>query len=475
VAAAGQIADIRKKAADAEALARAGKMEQAEELYEEALAVVPEIERSYAFFADREKETVTGKESRLRAGLARAEAAFEAGRFSDSIAAYRDALAYLPEAPERLDRTLSSIQSAGAQLAGQKTAAEQSRAAAPLLAQAAALAKQESWDGALTQYLAVLSQYPQSTQAPQAAAGANEAARGITARANASLSARDSDLRAQIASVQTDLEARKSEIAFLKQEIASLVGGRVDPDSVDSMGLLAALRQKMDSLQAAGQNAGGTAASLQKSLDVANASISSLRADKADLERQRADLLREKSELTARLAAAQQAASQQSGQQGGQGVPQGQQTTAPQAAVVQQTPSIGLSDEEARRLADLDRLVASYQGWATREDAALAEKSAAALIRTKPLRDNFLSTAETLFPKLRGLLGRVKTYDAGFEQAGRENGRIDALQAAIDIVVEVSRKASAKDRAAYFEQKLGEYGSDPQMRNFLKTLQGLVK
>jgi hypothetical protein len=462
VAAAGQIADIRKKVADADALAQAGKLDQAEELYEEALAIVPEIERSYAFFAEREKEGITGKEAGLRAGLARAEADVEAGRYAESIAAYREALAYLPEPPERLDRVVSSIQSAGALLAGQKTAAEQTRAAAPLLAQASTLLKQGSWDEALGQNLDILARYPQSAQARQAVDGVAEAVRGITTRAGAELSTRDSDLRAQIASVQKDLDARRLDIASIKQELAVMVGGKIDPDSVDSAGLLAALRRKLEGLQVEGQSAGGTAASLQRSLDQANASIATLRVEKADLERQRADLVREKSELTARLAAAQQAAAPQT-------------AAAPQAVPVQAPPAIGLSDEENRRLADLDRLVASYQGWASREDGALTEKSASALIRTKPMRDSFLSTAETLFPKLRGLLGRVKTYDAGFEQAGRENGRIDALQAAIDIAVEVSRKTAPRDRAAYFEAKLTEYGSDPQMKNFLKTLQGLVK
>ncbi len=473
VAAAGQVADIRAKVADADALARAGRLAEAEQLYEQALGIVPEIERSYAFFADREKETVSGKDAMLRAGLARAETAFDAGRYADSMTAYREALAFLPEPPERLDRTLSSIQSAGAQLAGQKTAAEQTRAAAPLFAQASALLKQESWDEALVLNLDILARYPQGSQARQAADGVAAAVRGITARAGVELSARDSGLRAQIAAVQEELDARRAELSTTRREIADIVGGKIDPDSVDSAGLLALLRGKLESLQAEGQGASGTAVNLQRSLDQANAALTQLRADKAELERQRADLVREKSELTARLAAAQQAGAQQ-GQQVQPG--QVQQAAAVQQPVpVQTAPSIGLTEEENRRLADLDRLVASYQGWASREDAALADKSASALIRTKPIRDSFLSTAETLFPKLRGLLGRVKTYDAGFEQAGRENGRIDALQAAIDIVVEVSRKTVARDRAAYFEQKIAQYESDPQMENFLKTLQGLVK
>jgi hypothetical protein len=73
------------------------------------------------------------------------------------------------------------------------------------------------------------------------------------------------------------------------------------------------------------------------------------------------------------------------------------------------------------------------------------------------------------------LLARVKTYDSGFEAAGRENGRIDALQGVIDVVVEVSRKAGARERAAYFDEKIAAYEKDPQMKNFLKTLQGLLK
>jgi hypothetical protein len=45
----------------------------------------------------------------------------------------------------------------------------------------------------------------------------------------------------------------------------------------------------------------------------------------------------------------------------------------------------------------------------------------------------------------------------------------------IDVVVEVSRKAGARERTAYFDEKIATYENDPQMKNFLKTLQGLLK
>jgi hypothetical protein len=459
VAAANQVAEIREKVGSADAQARAGRVAEAEKLYGEALAVIPEIAKSYSFFTSREKETATGREEALRAGLTRAESAFDAGRFSDALAAYREALAYLPQPPARLDRMLSSIESAGVELGKQKTQSEQSRAAASLLAQAAALQKQESYDEALAQYLSILARYPQSAQAEAVVKGIGDAAKAMNARAEAKLAEREKELSGQVAAIQKDLESRLSEIASMKKQIAAIIGGKIDPDAMDSARLLAAVRERFDALLAAGQSAGGTAAGLQNRLDEANATISRLRAEKADLERQRVDLVREKADLDARLAAALQA----------------QRSAAGQQAAAAQPAEAGLSEEDARRLANLDRMIAGYQSYATREDAILIDRSATGLMKTKPIRDGFLASVEDLLPKLSGLLSRVKTYDSGFEAAGRENGRIDALQGVIDVVVEVSRKTGAKERASYFDEKIAAYEKDPQMRNFLKTLQGLLK
>ena len=456
VAAANQVADIREKVDDADELARAGRLADAEKLYGDALAVIPEVAKSYAFFSAREKETATGSQEALRAGLARAESAFEAGRFSDALGAYREALAHLLEPPARLDRMLSNIESAGGELGKQKTQADQSRAAAPLLAQAAARQKQESYDEALSQYLSILARYPQSAQSETAVKGIGDSAKAMSARADAKLSAREKELSGQIAAIQKDLQARLAEIASMKKEIAALLGGKIDPDAMDSASLLAAL-------QAAGQSAGGTSAGLQKRLDEANATISELRAEKAELERQRLDLVREKADLNARLAAALQAANSQQG------------STTEQAAAAQKPAAKGLSEEETRRLANLERMISSYQSYAAREDAILSDKSVTGLMKTKPIRDGFFASIEDLFPKLHGLLSRVKTYDSGFEAAGRENGRIDALQGVIDVVVEVSRKTGARERASYFDEKIAASDKDPQMRNFLKTLQGMLK
>lgn len=459
VAAANQVADIRAKVAEADAQAHSGRLVDAEKLYGQALAVVPEVAKSYSFFTAREKEIEASRQDALRAGLARAESAFEAGRFSDALAAYRESLAYLPEPPARLDRMLSSIESSAVEQGKQRTQAEQSRAAAPVLAQAEALQKQERYEESLAQYLAVLARYPQSAQAGPAVKGVGETTQAMSVRADAKLTGRERELSGQAAAIRQDLESRLAEIASMKREIAAVIGGNVDPDVMDSARLLAMLRERVDALQAAGQSAGGSAASLQKRLTEANATIDGLRAEKADLERQRAELQREQADLTARLVAATQA--QQAA---------GQQTTS-----AAQATSAGLSEEDSRRLANLDRLIAGYQSYAGREDAILTDKSATALMRSKPIRDSFFSSVEDLFPKLRGLLTRVKTYDSGFEAAGRDNGRIDTLQGVIDVVVEVSRTTGARERAAYFEGKIAAADRDPQMKNFLTTLQGLLK
>jgi tetratricopeptide (TPR) repeat protein len=194
--------------ADADAQVRAGKLSQAEDLYNQALASIPEIARSYAYFTARSREADAARQVALRAGLTRAESAFDAGRYADMLSAYKEALAYLPETSARLDRTLSNIGAASAAQAGQKTQVEQSRAAAPILTRANALLKQGQYSDALAQFLTILATYPASTQAPPAAKGISDAAAGMNGTADARLASREKDLGDQVSSLQKSLAGR---------------------------------------------------------------------------------------------------------------------------------------------------------------------------------------------------------------------------------------------------------------------------
>ncbi len=202
VAAAGQISEVRTAVSQADTQARAGNIAEAEVLYDKALAVIPEIARSYAYFTTKARDAQSAREQVLNAGLTRAEAAFDAGRDPDMLAAYKDALSYLPETSVRLDTTLSNILSAGSEQGRTRTLADQGRAAAPILSQAeASLSKGKPAD-ALSRYLTILDRYPQSPQAPAAVKGISKAAAALSDSADARLSAQEKELGAQVAALQ---------------------------------------------------------------------------------------------------------------------------------------------------------------------------------------------------------------------------------------------------------------------------------
>jgi len=202
VAAAGQISEVRTAVSQADTQARAGNIAEAEALYDKALAVIPEIARSYAYFTTKARDAQSAREQVLNAGLTRAEAAFDAGRYPDMLAAYKDALSYLPETSVRLDTTLSNILSAGSEQGRTRTLADQGRAAAPILSQAEASLSRGKPADALSGYLTILDRYPQSPQAPAAVKGISKAAAALSDSADARLSAQEKELGLQVAALQ---------------------------------------------------------------------------------------------------------------------------------------------------------------------------------------------------------------------------------------------------------------------------------
>ena len=218
VAAAGQISEVRTAVSQADTQARAGNIAEAEVLYDKALAVIPEIAKSYAYFTTKARDAQSAREQVLNAGLTRAEAAFDAGRYPDMLAAYKDALGYLPETSARLDTTLSNILSAGSEQGRTRTAADQGRAAAPILSQAEASLSRGKPADALSRYLTILDRYPQSPQAPAAVKGISTAAAAMSDSADARLSAQEKELGAQVAALQ----GSKDNAAALQQKIDAL-------------------------------------------------------------------------------------------------------------------------------------------------------------------------------------------------------------------------------------------------------------
>jgi hypothetical protein len=442
VAAAGQISEVRDAVSQADAQAKAGNIAAAERLYAKALSVIPEIAQSYAYFATKERDTENARQEVLRAGLARAEAAFDRGSYAEMLAAYKDALSYLPETSARLGKTLSNIAAAGSEQGRASTRAAQARAAAPLLAQGDAALAQSRPADALSRYLTILQRYPESPQAGSAVQGITNASAALGDRADAGLLARERNLGEQVTALQKQLADRGTEIVGIKKSIMGLLGMQGNPETTDTSNLIAALSSRFGTLS----KATGSSSDLSQRLSQAEDNDAALqrRIDALDAENQR---LKAAADTKAAETASRQniPATQQPGRQGG-------------------------TQEVAALRARMSALGSSYSAYTSREDPLLAARGDSGLVDTKAYLDDFLGSrpVEETFP---GLYERIQRYDQGFLAAGRSN----AIQEVLDVVIEMSKQKSRDARARFLSEQLTTYGKDKDMTDLVKGLQTLMK
>ncbi len=260
IAAAAQVSEVRAQVNLADGMVSAGKLKEAEEAYAKALATIPEIRKSRAFILERERQTEAEKQARLSAGLAKAEAAFEAGRTADALLAYREALEYLPESQARLDKTVSNIAASGFDQGAQRTRQEQSRAAAGVLNQAKFMQGQGKREDALPLYFQILASYPLSSQAPEAVKGIEASVQGISAAASDRQKQRQADTTDQIAVLTQELQSLKEKYAALSGSDEG-GGGKLSDDlrkaEEENKRLLARIDSLNADLEAANAGASG--------------------------------------------------------------------------------------------------------------------------------------------------------------------------------------------------------------------------
>ncbi len=123
----------------------------------------------------------------------------------------------------------------------------------------------------------------------------------------------------------------------------------------------------------------------------------------------------------------------------------------------------------------LDSLVAGYRSYIDQEDSIIrSQGEEKGRMRTIGLRDQFLGSLDGVF---RGILDRIHQYDDRFIadslSQGKDEGRQDALQQAMGVVLQLSRQTSADQRKGFIDAQLRDADKDPAMKAFLKNLQVL--
>ncbi len=474
VALASAIAELRAKVADADRLSRAGKLVDAEKLYAQALEVLPEVARGHAFFTEQARSLEAARRETLAAGIARAEAAFAAGSWADALVLYREALAYLPLDANAVSLVASNLSAAGREDASARARRDQSGKSAPVLAAATQALADQRFEDALGAFLQVLSSYPQSDDAPRAVQGVSDSARGLSDRSAAALADRDTTWKRELDGAQArlteaakgnaDLQARLDEatrsIATLQAETARLSRER-DAEIAD-------WKQRLASADQGRQAQADEAARVSKELASEQARSADLAAARAAADQARAQASATGTKADAdRIRQLEQdlAAAKTAEQKARAELVAAEEAAKSQRTVEQQLATLPTAEQALTRA-----LAADYQGFADRLaklDPATLDSSVLDQGRAVSYRNTFFSTAsmQQAFP---GLLSAIKRYDDWYFADGRKD--------VIRIVTELTARPSAKERRAYYDQRLKLYQDqkDTSMVELLKKLEPLV-
>jgi len=121
-----------------------------------------------------------------------------------------------------------------------------------------------------------------------------------------------------------------------------------------------------------------------------------------------------------------------------------------------------------KRLESFAKIESSYNRYAAREDDILGRSGEEGLIESKLHLNNFLASAEDIFP---GLWQRIKKYDRAFELAGRSS----AMQDAADIIYELSTRNTPGAQERFLNNEISRNQGDEIMVELLNELKSLVK
>jgi hypothetical protein len=424
VAQASLITELRQTVASADAAAARRDLPEAERLYRRAIAIVPDIEKSYAYLSSARDRSESDRSARVDGLLAQAEAAFTQGQQERALGFYRQALEALPADPAARDRMIARIQATGA-AQGEARQPMDGAAAAASLEQGRTLLGEARYPEAVGAYLEVLMRQPTQAQSREAVDGINRAV------------ARQKQPAAPGAAVEEQLAARLREIESLKRDLEDR-----DARNRDAQKQIAELQASLEALKA---SASPDSRALAAERDQARAERDRLHADVDSLNGELATLRDQLEEARQKALAA--------------GTGPGSETA---------------SREEMQRLLRIDKsfqdLQQSYRQYAASEDRILKSQGPAGLLESKLKLDAFLTSdmMESAFP---GLFNRIKKYDRAFQDVGRDV----AIQDLSDVVGRLTRLDSADARLAELDRRIKASSADAPMVELLNELKSLIR
>lgn len=265
LAAADLVTSLRQSVQEGDALLSRGEAAEAEKKYNQALALVPEVDRTHRYFLAKLERGIgpaeEARRSELRAALARAQAAFDARDFAGAAEAYSGALRYLPEEPAEVERLSANLRQAGYELGAERQKRQETSAAAGPLADADRLSTLGRYPEAIAAYTALIDRYPASAQVKPALQGIGRAVEALGSRPAVGDAAPGD---AQVRALQQELAARTEEAARLRKDLQdkAFLAESLQREKQMLSEEIASLKEQVRSLSTSGQESAAAAAEL---------------------------------------------------------------------------------------------------------------------------------------------------------------------------------------------------------------------
>jgi DNA repair exonuclease SbcCD ATPase subunit len=212
------VSSIRSLASRAKAALGSGNGAQADQLYNQALSVVPEVMEAYRYFTDRQLQEAGAKQKQADDSLFRARKAIASGNYPSASQAYNDAALSLgiPDSERKtLFEGIAALAVAQA-ASGQKLS--DTRSAGALIKNGNKYLSVGHWSQSLGSYSRILAEYPHADQVPEALKGIDSAFAGLAREADV----KQKDDEKRIAELQTQLSASGTAVTASTARISEL-------------------------------------------------------------------------------------------------------------------------------------------------------------------------------------------------------------------------------------------------------------
>ncbi len=480
IEAANQITAVKNAVKEADKQLALGETVKAEELYKEALAMIPEVEKSHIYFTGRKQVSEENRSDLLDDYLSRTEASFIEKDYAGTVENFTRALGYLPREPNDIQALVDKVRLSGIALENQRLLREDSLKAAAPLKEADALLNEKKYDDAILRYADIIATYPRSDQVTAALNGIKKSAAMSAGQAEEEILRLETALQEKnkeaeglgqelVLSQEERVKLSDMTVPELKDRITDLEGANKDlvVKNEELEGLKELLNNKIRDINEQLARAKNTTTNKQETINGLrsqitnlNTRIKELESERDNLTLERDNLTTERDDLTNQLAEATKPGTVRARDK--------EAIEKLNAEIEDRDNRIAELEEEKKSMQQrVDVKLQAYSRYAGEEDFLKRKDESLGLLESKVHLNAFLYSLNDVFP---GLYDRIAAYDKAYEEAGR----LTALDEIRNIYLDLGSDMTTAEKIRLIDEEIENYSGDPDMLNILTELRTLI-